>query len=99
MDQEMMKAHEEKLKELHNTYKKKRRKDWLIWAIYNIIADSAIIFFLYKVSEPVCLVVLIMSTLGGFITLFHALKNWNEVEARQEYILQENRPMEKFKFD
>ena len=89
--------YEEKQKALKKQFKKQYLKVWIIFAVYNVIADVAIILLSGIITEPIAIVAFLVSTGLSFYIALKAFVDLKKIKTQQETLLMQEAPVGKIR--
>ena len=91
------KQYEEKQKALKKQFKKQYLKVFLVFIAYNLVAD--IVIFLIKgiITEPIAVVVFLVSTGLSFYIALKAFVDLKKIKTQQENLLMQEAPVGKIR--
>lgn len=97
MDNSKWEAYEQMKKQLRKAFAAEKRKLWLIFVIYNIIADVALYFLSGLITYPLAITLGLVSTGLSFFILLKDIALLNFKRNEQEVLLQQEEPFDGFK--
>jgi hypothetical protein len=91
------KQYEEKQKALKKHFKKQYLKVWLIFIAYNLVADIIIFLLSGIITEPIAIVVFLVSTGLSFYIALKAFVDLKKIKTQQETLLMQEAPVGKIR--
>lgn len=98
VEQNNIKQHSDKLKELKKRFKKLKIRAIVIWLIYNVIVDTVAFVLFGKFRIEWLVFTLIVSTAISTLVMINTLNRWDKLRIAQETQLMEQSPMGRLKF-
>jgi membrane protein YdbS with pleckstrin-like domain len=98
LEQNGIKQHSDKLKELKKRFRKLKIRAIVIWLVYNVIVDTVafVLFGNFRIEWLVFTI--IVSTTISTLFMINTLNRWDKLRFSQESQLMEQTPMGRLKF-
>ena len=94
---EKLARYEAKKEALNKQFKKQYLKVWIIWLIYNAVADTAIFLLEGVIGLPFAIVAFLVSTGLSLYLAFKSTAELKCIKSRQETLLMEEMPVGKIR--